>query len=441
MNLKNKKVLVVGLGISGLSVARFLKNRGAVVTVTDMAGEEQLPGYAREIRSNGMELELGSHNLKTFETTELIVISPGVPHTIKPLKKAIQKGIPVIGEIELAARFIDEPLIAITGTNGKTTTTRLLGEMLEHSGFKVFVGGNIGNPLIDYPDMSEKAEVVVAEVSSFQLDTIDQFRPKIGVLLNIAEDHLDRYPDFSAYAACKGRLFKNQQKSDTAILNSNDLLVREVTENINSKKVYFLGRAASCSELVGFDFSNKCFAAMHNRENAYAAALATLAAGGNPEGIQAALDAFHGEPHRLEYVTAINGVSFYDDSKATNISAVARALEFFDKPVVLIMGGRDKGGDYLFLRETVAKHVKQLVLIGEAQGKITSALERVVRTESVYSIEEAVQAACQMAEPGDVVLLSPACSSFDMFQSYKQRGNMFRRAVERQNLLKKTGNH
>ena len=429
MNLKNKKVLVVGLGISGLAVARFLKKRGAVVTVTDMSVEESLSDYAREIRAMGIRLELGIHIIKTFESAELIVISPGVPHTIKPVKKAIERGIPVIGEIELASRFIGEPVIAITGTNGKTTTTRLLGKMLEYSGIKVFVAGNIGNPLIEYVDIREKAEILVVEVSSFQLDTIDMFRPKIGVLLNIAEDHLDRYPDFAAYAASKGRLFKNQKKSDTAVLNRADLLVGEVTGKIDHKKIYFSDQADNGSALVALNLANEAFAAGHNKENVYAAASAALEAGGNLDGIQAALDTFKADPHRLEYIITINDVMFYDDSKATNIAAVARALEFFDKPVSLIMGGRDKGGDYLTLRGVVEKHVKKLVVIGEAKEKIISALGDAVNAEQASSIEEAVSAAYKSAEPGDAVLLSPACSSFDMFKSYKERGNRFRMAA------------
>ena len=425
MNLKNKKVLVVGLGISGLAVAQFLKKRDAVVTITDMAGEERLSDFAEKIRAMGIELESGGHRLKTFEQAELIVISPGVPHTIKPVKKALQNGIPVIGEIELASRFIEEPVIAVTGTNGKTTTTRLLAAMLEHSGLKVFVAGNIGNPLIEYPDMPEKAETIVVEISSFQLDTIDRFRPDIGILLNIAEDHLDRYTDFEAYAASKGRLFKNQQKSDTAVLNRADPLVKKITENINSKKIYFSNQPESESGLAALKLDKGCFTAGHNKENAYAAALAALEAGGNLDGIQTALDTFKTDPHRLEYITTINDVIFYDDSKATNIAATARALESFSRPVALIMGGRDKGGDYRVLENLVAKHVKKLIVIGEAGGKIITALGGCVKTEAASSLEDAVLAAYRAAESGDVVLLSPACSSFDMFESYKERGQHF----------------
>ncbi len=423
MNLKNKKVLVVGLGISGLAVARFLKKRAAVVTITDMADEERLSDFAEKIHAMGVELESGGHRLKTFEQAELIVISPGVPHTIKPVKKALQNGIPVIGEIELASRFIKEPVIAVTGTNGKTTTTRLLATMLEHSGLKVFVAGNIGNPLIEYPDMPEKAEAIVVEISSFQLDTIDRFKPDIGILLNIAEDHLDRYTDFEAYAASKARLFKNQQKNDTAVLNRADPMVKKITKNINSKKIYFSNQPESV--LAALKLDKGCFTAGHNKENAYAAALAALEAGGNLDGIRTALDTFKTDPHRLEYITTINDVIFYDDSKATNIAATARALESFNRPVALIMGGRDKGGDYRVLENVVRKHVKKLIVIGEAGEKIITALGSCVKTEAASSLEDAVLAAYRTAESGNIVLLSPACSSFDMFESYKERGRHF----------------
>jgi UDP-N-acetylmuramoylalanine--D-glutamate ligase len=222
MDLNHINILIVGLGISGIAAARFAHKKGASVTVTDMAGEKELGAYAPMAHKLGVNMELGNHNIETFERADLIVVSPGVPLTILPIKRAIAKGIPIVGELELAARYIREPIIAVSGTNGKTTTTALLGSMLEKSGFKVFVGGNIGNPLIDCADKREPADIVVAEVSSFQLDTIDTFRPSVGVLLNITADHLDRYPDFNSYARSKGRLFENQQQSDSAVLNGSD---------------------------------------------------------------------------------------------------------------------------------------------------------------------------------------------------------------------------
>ncbi len=238
MELTNKNILIVGLGKSGAAIARFLKNRGCTsLTVTDMAKEEQVSKYASLMREMGVHTELGQHRTETFENADLIVLSPGVPHTIQPIKWAQKKGIPVLGEIELACRFISEPIIAITGTNGKTTTTTLLGEMLKKSGFNVFVGGNIGDPLIGYADRGEKADILVVEVSSFQLDTIDTFRPKVAVLLNITDDHLDRYPDFNAYAMSKCRIFENQEQNDFAVFNNSDPLISSMTKNIKSKKL------------------------------------------------------------------------------------------------------------------------------------------------------------------------------------------------------------
>lgn len=439
MELANKNILIVGLKVSGVATARFLKNKGAFVTVTDIAREEDLGSCVQTVREMGVETELGKHRIETFESADLIVLSPGVPHTILPIKRAEEKGIAVIGEVELAYRFIREPIVAVTGTNGKTTTTVLLGKMLENSGFTVFVGGNIGNPLINYVNEEKKAEIVVAEISSFQLDTIDTFRPKVGVLLNISEDHLDRYPDFAAYARAKARIFENQQNTDTAVLNASDPLISSIAKNILSLKLFFNSSAKtkegirindkriafrnllnlSCANLTG----------RHNIENASAAALAALAAGGTVEGIQSALNDFHGLPHRLEHVATINNVGYFNDSKATNVNATARALETFSESIILIMGGRDKGGDYYPLNNLVQKHVKELILMGEAKEKIKSALGHIKPTKIVSTMEDAVFQAYHTAVPGDVVLLSPACSSFDMYNSYAERGEVFRKAV------------
>ncbi len=439
MELANKNILIVGLRVSGVATACFLKNKGAFVTVTDIAREEDLGSCVQTVREMGVETELGKHRIETFESADLIVLSPGVPHTILPIKRAEEKGIAVIGEVELAYRFIREPIVAVTGTNGKTTTTVLLGKMLENSGFTVFVGGNIGNPLINYVNEEKKAEIVVAEISSFQLDTIDTFRPKVGVLLNISEDHLDRYPDFAAYARAKARIFENQQNTDTAVLNASDPLISSIARNILSLKLFFNSSAKtkegirindkriafrnllnlSCANLTG----------RHNIENASAAALAALAAGGTVEGIQLALNNFHGLPHRLEHVATINNVGYFNDSKATNVNATARALETFSESIILIMGGRDKGGDYYPLNNLVQKHVKELILMGEAKEEIKSALGHIKPTKIVSTMEDAVFQAYHTAVPGDVVLLSPACSSFDMYDSYAERGEVFRKAV------------
>ena len=450
MDLFNKKVLVVGLGMTGVATALFLKNKGAAVTVTDMAKEDELGESVAIIRKLGINMELGSHENSTFENADLIVLSPGVPHAIPQIQRAKDKGIDVFGEIELASKFIDQPVIAITGTNGKTTTTTLLGEMLKSSGFNVFVGGNIGSPLIGYVDREEKAEIIVVEVSSFQLDTIESFKPKISVLLNITEDHLDRYKDFTAYAKSKCRIFENQNSDDTAVLNGDDLLIRKLTENIKSKKLFFSsgknieeGAVVNGNNItlfyeskgkipspISIDLSGTSIMGKHNIENASAACLASLAVGGTLEGIQTALDSFKGLPHRLEYVATVNGVKYFNDSKATNVDAVTKALECFSGRVILIMGGRNKGADFDSLRDTVRHITKKIIAIGEAKENIISSFNDVVPVNTASTMEDAVFKACDAAKPGDVVLLSPACSSFDMYNDYTHRGKAYCEAVE-----------
>jgi UDP-N-acetylmuramoylalanine--D-glutamate ligase len=457
MDLNHKNILIVGLGLSGIAAARFAKQKGAFVTVTDMAGEKELGVHAAMAHQLGVIMELGKHDIQTFERADLIVLSPGVPHTILPIQRAMAKGIPIVGEFELAARYIREPVIAVSGTNGKTTTTTLLGSMLENSGIKVFVGGNIGNPLIDYAGKTGTADMVVAEVSSFQLDTIHTFRPRVGVLLNITEDHLDRYPDFKSYARSKGRLFENQQQNDSAVLNGSDPIIGSVTKDLPSRKLLFshqensrgkdwasaLIRRGNSStpasitirmkehQKISLHLSGTYFPGWHNLENAAAASLAALAAGGTPEGVQSALNDFKGLPHRIEYIETIDHVRFFNDSKATNVDAVIRALETFEEPIVLIMGGRDKGGDFLKLWEPIRQHIKKLIIVGEAKDKITSVFGDDFREkmQTATTMEHAVLSAYHAASPGDIVLLSPACASFDMYNSYAERGEDFRRVV------------
>lgn len=461
MNLAQKNILIVGLGVSGIAAARFAKNKGANVTVTDIAGEKELAPYAPIAHNLGAAMELGRHNIETFERADLIVLSPGVPHTILPIKRAEAKGIPILGEIELAARFIREPIVAVSGTNGKTTTTELLGDMLKNSGLKIFVGGNIGNPLIDYADQGESAEIVVAEVSSFQLDTIDTFRPRVSVLLNISADHLDRYPDFEAYASSKGRIFENQQEGDAAVINVSDPLVRSISKGLKARKLPFYHQGNELDETregaviswgdsqtppsitihtkenpkISLDLSRINLPGLHNIENVAAASLAALAVGGTFAGVQSALNDFKGLSHRLEYVATINDIRFVDDSKATNVDAVARALEAFNKPVILIMGGRDKGGEFQTLKKLVHQHTKKLIIMGEARDSIKSALKDACTggAQTTSTMEDAVLLSYHAAVPGDIVLLSPACSSFDMYSSYAERGDAFCRAVDNLN--------
>jgi len=437
------------MGRSGFETASFLIQRGATVTISEMTGENEMGEAARKFNELGVRTEFGGHVMDTFTHADLIVISPGVPHTIPPIQAAQEKGISLIGEIELASRFIKEPMIAVTGTNGKTTTTRLIGDMLEQSGQTVFVGGNIGNPLISYLTGHENVHRLVVEVSSFQLDTITSFRPDISLLLNITDDHLDRYPDIEAYAKTKGRILENQKKNDIAVLNGEDRRIRQVCSTCEPEKVFFTGRwkeekgadiGTHAITFHGLDpLHRKKRAAIkldrvplkcrHELENISAAGLATLVAGGTLTGIQKALETFRGLPHRMERVAALDGIVFYNDSKATNVDAVLRAVECLQGPIHLIMGGRDKGGQFHLLESSVRQKVKNLILLGEASGEIRAALGNLTATRTVATMEDAVAFAHATASSGEVVLLSPACASFDMYQDYKERGDAFRKIV------------
>ena len=447
MEIANKKILVVGLARTGIATARFLRRRGAAVRATDLAAQAALgPGVA-ELRALDIDLALGGHRIEDFTAADLVVLSPGVPHTLAPLQAARSRGIPVIGEVELAARFIREPIVAVSGTNGKTTVTELLGRMLEASGRRVFVGGNIGRPLIGYVDGGQAADVVVAEISSFQLDTIATFRPSVGVLLNITDDHLDRYVDFAAYARSKMRLFENQAAQDAAVLNGADPVIRAQAAAIRSRRLFYntAEAAENCAavaetalalrlpgrEAVRLDLAPFRLRGPHNVENACAAALAALAAGATPPGIQQALTTFAPLPHRIESVGVVNGVEYVNDSKATNVDAVLRALDCFATPVVLIMGGLDKGGNFRLLETAVRRRAKALVLVGNASHTIRAALGHLVPTVQAPHMAAAVGAAAGLAASGDVVLLSPGCASFDMYQNYQARGEDFRQAVQR----------
>lgn len=445
MQLERKKILVVGLGKSGITVARFAARKGAAVTVTDLNDAAALAAQHPDLKRMDARLVLGEHPPDIFKQAELIVVSPGVPHTIPPLALAREAGIPIMGELEFASRFLHAPVVAVTGTNGKTTTTALLGEMLALSGKRVFVGGNIGNPLIEYVEQGGGADTVVLEVSSFQLDTASSFRANVAVLLNISADHLDRYDNYAAYSASKGKVFANQTPEDTAVINRMDPEVKKLGATCRATVWPFFhsgrnGSAAGAGAEIfadrilvrtgngaplALDLQRAALTGAHNRENIAAAALAALAAGGTAGGVQAAINAFKGLAHRLEAVATVNGVLYVDDSKGTNVDAVARALEAFDRPTVLIMGGRDKGGDYTILRSKLEKTVKKIVVFGEAAATIETQLGPIRPVMVARDMAQAVQLASAASGPGDVVLLSPACSSFDMYASYSQRGEDF----------------
>jgi len=447
MELQGKNVLVVGMARTGIASARFLLGRGARVTISDAQGAEEQAAACRELAGNGVVLETGGHQLKTFLAAALIVMSPGVPLEIAPLQAAQERGIEIISEIELAYRFLKTPLIAITGTNGKTTTTALLGEMFRDAGKRVFVGGNIGTPLIDYVAGPQEDDFVIAEISSFQLEAITSFRPCISVMLNITEDHLDRYRSFADYIAAKNRIFMNQGAEDTAILNFDDSRVMALENEVRAQKLFFSIRQAvpagafyngdlhlryQGSE-VRFTVRDALLKGIHNIENMMAAAAVGAVCMLPAKSIQQSLTGFAGLTHRMEFVDEIQGVAFYNDSKATNVGAVVKSLESLAPPLILIAGGKDKGGSYEPLRELIRTKTKALVLLGEAREKIFAELGSEGETEMVSSLEEAVRAAFGKAVPGDTILFSPACSSFDMFTSYAHRGECFKELVKKLN--------
>jgi len=449
MELSGKKVLIVGLGRSGAATARFAAARGAQVTVNDAAARDTLAMAIQELAPLGIPVITGEHPEAAFTGCDLVVLSPGVPHTLAPVQAAAAAGIPVMGEMALACRFIDSPMVAVTGTNGKTTVTTMIGDMLKRSGMSVFVGGNIGTPLIAHVASGNRADVLVVEVSSFQLDTMPDFRPAISVLLNIAEDHMDRYADFQDYALSKAGIFKNQTDGDVAVFNGDDPVIALLIADLRAVPLAFSRQRNGFTADVGatftaaaitvnlpntgttvFDISGASLAGDHNRENMSAAVLAAMAAGGRTEAIQAVLSSFHGLPHRLETVAQRSGIRFVNDSKATNVDAVLRALKAFSEPVILIMGGRDKGGTFEDLAATVRDHVKHLLVVGECRHRIADALSRHAAITVVDSLADGVRAARSLAAAGDVVLLSPGCASFDAFTNYAQRGEAFRQYVE-----------
>ncbi len=446
MDLHGKKVLVVGLARTGIATAKFLKAKGSLVTVTEVKPKEEMSETVEELRGMDIATEWGGHQTETFLKQDMIVVSPGVDLNIEPIQRAIQRGVRVISEIELAYHFIHVPIIAVTGTNGKTTTTLLIGEMLKEDGKKVGVGGNVGEPLILFADGDGRWEVLVVEISSFQLEAIEDFRPRISVLLNITEDHLDRYPGYDDYIGAKVRIFANQNSGDMAVLNSDDPIVMQFGERIKARKVLFSlkgkldegafsnGRTISlrrAGKEEKYSLAKTPLKGVHNVENMMAALTAARIFGCSKEAIQDALNRFQGLEHRLEFVREIEGVRFYNDSKGTNVGSVVKSLQSFSEPVILIAGGKDKNGDLSPLGELIRKRVKHLILIGEARERMSRELGGLTDTVIAKTMEEAVLLAHRRARPGEVVLLSPACSSFDMFKDYKERGKVFKEAVKR----------
>ena len=441
MELSGKRVMVIGLGVSGLAAARFLASRGATLVMTDRRIDIERSGLPAGA------LKLGAEDASWLHDVELVVTSPGVPRDSILLQAATARKIPVVGEIELASRFLDAPIAAITGTNGKSTVVVLLGEILKASGRRTFVGGNLGTPLIDAVD--GKWDVAVVEVSSFQLESIEKFRPKAGVHLNLTDDHFDRYKGLDDYGRAKARLFENQQASDYAILNRDDPNVWKLAKSVRSRVIGFSlverGRDTLAiwfdekANAIAFDFDQMKAGRIslegfrlrgrHNISNAMAASAAALALGVNAEEIERALASFRGLPHRIEVVHENGGVTYIDDSKGTNVGAVVEAIDALAAPIILIAGGLDKGGDYAPLRRPLGEKVKLAIFNGAARDKMAAALEGATRIESVATLRDAVEHAARAARPGDTVLLSPACSSFDQFKDYAERGNVYKELV------------
>ena len=446
MDIRGKKALVMGLARSGVAAAQWLSDHGAIVTVTDRRQPSEFSKEIPDLLRRKVGLELGLHRDSTFLAQDFIVISPGVPADLPVLNLARKNGIPVVPEIEIAGWFLKGQLAGITGTNGKTTTTTLLGKMLEASGFSTFVGGNIGVPLLSAIDLEPPPSVVVAELSSFQLETIDSFRPHVAVLLNLSPNHLDRHPNFEAYVAAKARIFSNQNEEDYAILNADDQNVARLAPAIRSRKVFFSRRKELASGVFVSDgavlyrvknlevelmrTSDVRLRGEFNLENVLAASAAACVLGAEFSSIRQAVREFSGVEHRLEFVREIRGVDFYNDSKATSVDAAAKALSTFERGVHLILGGKDKGAPYSPLRSLLKDRVREVLVIGAAQERIVSDLSGAAEIVEAGDLETAVRTAFERARPGDVVLLAPACSSFDQFENFEHRGRVFKDLVE-----------
>lgn len=446
MDVKGKRVLVVGLGKSGVASALFLESGGARVTVSDAKSEELLRQEIPALLDRGIIVETGKHGERTFRDQDLIVVSPGVPFDVPPLQQARRLGIPVIGEIELAARFVSGTIVAITGSNGKTTTTTLAGEVIASGGAKTLVGGNIGTPAITFADQSSPETWVVLEISSFQLESIETFAPHIAVVLNVTPDHLDRHGSMENYTGAKARIFENQTADDFAVLNADNEITAAMATGLKPQ-VYWFSRVKEVERGAFVRGGNIVFRGprgeqeimpvseislkgAHNVENVLAAVVVGALAGVEPAKIRRAINQFKAVEHRLEYVATINGVQYFNDSKATNVDATIKALESFPGNIHIILGGKDKGSDYSVLNDLLRQRAKRVYTVGAAAQKIESQIGDAAPVTSAGTLEVAVRKAAQMAEEGDVVLLAPACASFDQFNSYEQRGKVFKEIVQ-----------
>ena len=454
--LKDKKILVVGLGKTGVSLAKFLTKHEAIVTVTDHKSKPELSAQLDQLEGyTNIKFELGSHSPKTFLSQDLVILSPGVASHLKIFEYARQQGVKITGEFEFSAGFIKEPIAAVTGTNGKTTIARLTESMLKESGLEVWVGGSNENPITNYLLEEKKAKVVIAEVSGFMLEHCVNFNPANVVFCNLAENHLDRYRSMEEYVNAKRKVFKNTNQATTSILNADDNAVVELARDpsVQRGRIFYFSRKPALEpqimniggavniadeikvrtgpEIESFSVKNIKMKGKHSIENVMAAMLLAREYGATHDAIQRTIDNFQGLKHRLEYVRKVGGVLFYNDSKATNVHAVLRALDCFDENVILIAGGKDTNLNYEPLRNMIKRKVKSLILVGEAKERINRDLGDFTETYLIGTFEEAVLIAYQKSRIGDIVLLSPACSSFDMFDSYEERGDYFKEIVKK----------
>jgi len=447
--IEGKKVTVFGMARSGMAVAKLLKKNGAYVLVTDIRKGEELKPEIDLLTSLNIDLELGSHPPGVVDGKDYLVLSPGVSSDIPILRKAKTAGIPVFSEIEVAFWLCPAQIAGITGSNGKTTTSTLLGEILKKENRECRVAGNIGVPFSSVVEQVSTSGIIILELSSFQLENIEEFKPKVAALLNVSPDHLDRYPDVDSYAEAKLKVFQNQSPADFAILNMDDDGSREASKRCKAQTIFFsterelekgsfvkdgklVLRLNGKTEVIS-DVQKIGIKGPHNLSNAACACSVASALGIAKESMGEALRSFTGVEHRLEEVKIVSGVRFINDSKATNVKSVWYALESIPEPILLIAGGRDKGGDFTQLREKAKEKVKRLILIGEAREKIDEALGDLVQSVRADDLKQAVRKAYQMASPGECVLLSPGCASFDMFENYEHRGRVFKSAVRELN--------
>ncbi len=445
IELRGMRVLVVGMARTGVATALFCAAREARVTATESRTESEIGDAVAKLRDEGVTLELGGHQENTYLAQDLIIPSPGVPADDAFLQAARSKGITIWSEIELAYRFMEGKLIGITGSNGKTTTTTLVEHILRGAGFPTVLAGNVGTPLISRVEAMTSETVTVAELSSFQLELIDTFRPDISVFLNLTPDHLDRHLTLEAYGAAKARIFENQTELDAAVLNADDVAAmayapkRAQVFKFSRKQHLAPGTYLRGDEIV-FAHDGKeesilkqqeiPLAGAHNLENVLAAVAATRLAGADPAAIAKGVRSFAGVEHRLEFVAEIAGVRYYNDSKATNVDAALKALDAFSGRILVILGGKDKGSDYTLLQKALREKAILALLIGAAADKIEKQIAGSVAFERAGSIQRAVEIASHAARPGDVVLLAPACASFDQFQNYEHRGRVFKELVQ-----------